>query len=154
MKKCQHCDAQFGRRPNEAYWQYEARRFCSRPCADKSRGTTRVPDEVFRARYRQIRVDGRRVLEHRYVMEQVLGRPLQRYEHVHHVNHNRLDNRIENLELVTVREHAVRHTWRPLTSACAVCGQTFTPHKTKRGLKKTCSGTCRRISQVRTRRAK
>lgn len=103
-----------------------------------------MDDTVFKARYRQIKVKGRRYLEHRYVMEQHLGRPLLSTEQVHHINHDRLDNRVENLEVVTVQQHAERHTWRPVTKVCVVCAAEFTPRKTKRARQQTCGDVCKR----------
>jgi predicted transcriptional regulator len=49
------------------------------------------------------------ILEHRYVVEQYLGRILKENEHVHHRNGDKFDNRLENLQIVSRSEHAKIH---------------------------------------------
>lgn len=66
---------------------------------------------------------GRKLYQHRVVWEEAHG-PLPSRMHVHHKNHDKLDNRLENLEALTGSEHRREHVEeRPLT--CTVCGCTF-----------------------------
>lgn len=48
-------------------------------------------------------------LEHRRVMEEHLGRKLERSEIVHHINHDPTDNRIDNLMVMTHKDHIKLH---------------------------------------------
>ena len=55
--------------------------------------------------------NGKRIFidEHRKIMEEHIGRKLTRYEVVHHINGNKKDNRIKNLQLMTLSEHSRIH---------------------------------------------
>lgn len=95
---------------------YNKGRYCSQACAYADRKGAKHPNwtggrSTERSGYVRINPpDGERMLEHRYVMEQQLGRPLQPHEHVHHRDGKRDNNDPANLELWIVlnkRTHPV-----------------------------------------------
>ena len=49
------------------------------------------------------------VKEHRFVIEQKIGRYLTKKEYVHHINHIKDDNRIENLMIIDPGSHSRLH---------------------------------------------
>lgn len=66
-----------------------------------------------------------RILEHRRVMSQKIGRPLQSGENVHHINGNRSDNRIENLELWKSSQPAGQRVQDLVRYAISIIDQEF-----------------------------
>lgn len=84
------------------------------------------------------------IYEHRYVMEQHLGRYLLPGEIIHHINGVRNDNRVDNLSVTTQREHTIHHKSTGVTYiryTCEHCGQEFS--KPKRGKTyRYCSRSC------------
>lgn len=57
--------------------------------------------------YWELRINGERILEHRYVWQQAHG-PIPSYVFIHHANGNKQDNRLENLVATDARGHRHR----------------------------------------------
>jgi hypothetical protein len=55
--------------------------------------------------------DGKRMLEHKFLMEQKIGRPLETNETIHHIDMDKINNNISNLYLFNdKKEHNICHS--------------------------------------------
>lgn len=71
-------------------------------------GITELNASYGRRCYAIRRYKGRPMQFHRLVMERILGRPIKRGEHTDHINNNSLDNRRENLRVLSHHENVNR----------------------------------------------
>lgn len=109
-KVCIECGTKY--RPKR-----ESAKYCSRPCLWKNNGKNQktvkeswwLDGNGYISGFVREKGKKRRLRQHRYIMEQHLGRKLKPSEVVHHKNHNKTDNRIENLEIIEFGKHSSMH---------------------------------------------
>lgn len=87
--------------------------FCSQDCSKEYMKGENSPffkgGTHTKAGYKVIKINGKYKYEHREIMEKFLGRKLNKDEVVHHKDGNKLNNSIDNLELMSKREHDYFH---------------------------------------------
>jgi len=97
--KCAKCGAPISANVKRILAKRE--RIC-RPCRGFPLGTKRMSD----LGYIQIKTKGGWKAEHRLIMGEHFGRPLERHEVVHHIDGDKTNNSIDNLVVCrSLREH-------------------------------------------------
>jgi ribosomal protein L24E len=120
---CEFCGEEFLLSPSQAYYVRQgtrAGRWCSKKCEGLGRALRPLdrlhngkPARLDNNGYVMIHepdhpkaIGGGWVSEHRFIVEQHLGRALAADEHVHHMNGVKDDNRLENLIVMGQNDHA------------------------------------------------
>ena len=100
---CTHCKKNY-----QVQYHRTNSKFCSDNC--KYAFQKKQTNEIIGSKgYVQVRSSGssKYRAKHRVVMEAHLGRPLKSEETIHHINQDKKDNRLENLIVLSQREHGI-----------------------------------------------
>lgn len=131
--KCKKCSKEF------IHAHKKGDIFCSMSCASKGHQRTlgmkfkrknqpqyRITragySEVYEPKHPLASSKGR-VLEHRFIMCEKLNKILKSNENVHHINGDTLDNRVENLVVVSRSEHMSIHNRQRVMKTCSKTGR-------------------------------
>jgi len=98
-KICKKCKKEFW--VSYSKEKYHHPRYCSRKCVYPTEPGKSLSTDGYYIK------NGKKI--HRIIMEEKIGRKLLSSEIVHHINEDKLDNRLENLQLMTRKEHNKLH---------------------------------------------
>lgn len=118
QKKCALCGKGFNKPYHCSKKSWKIVKYCSKSCRAKGNGINNrgIHNGNYKGGcisangYKVLHINGKRITEHRYVMEQYLGRKLSRFEIVHHIDGNKLNNSLKNLFLFSCTgDHSKLH---------------------------------------------
>lgn len=118
IKKCINCGKEFYTTRNEC---------CSKKCVYEYKKKN-YKHKIYLENGYEVRYIGGynkkgNVKNHRYIMERYLGRKLNENEIIHHKDGNKLNNDINNLEVMTRSEHSKLHRLKELNDGKKLFGR-------------------------------
>lgn len=114
-RKCLYCRKEF-----IVASKHKDKKYCGVKCAGAYKSEAKRTPTLGADGYKYVWFrDGSGEPEHRYIMEQHLGRKLGRDEVVHHIDGNRGNNSIANLVVMSRGEHSALHRKKEIESGKA-----------------------------------
>lgn len=109
---CMGCKQKF------EFYKSRPMKFCCKGCVDLAKKGLYIGDKnpnynggsIDKSTgYKRIYINRKRIFEHQYIWTQHNKIPIPQGNVIHHINKNKLDNRIENLDCIPLRDHIKLH---------------------------------------------